>query len=80
MTLFGVGAALVIMGVVIAAMRTLRRGRLSEPGAAAPESPRDTLEPSGSGRRLSLRADLPGIALVVIGGILLLIGAVTNAG
>jgi len=51
-------ALLVIIGVVLTATRTLQRGRLSDP-----EAVRDTLEPKGSGRRLSVKADLPGIAL-----------------
>ena len=39
---------------------------------ADPEAVRDTLEPKGSGRRLSIKADLPGIVLIVIGSVLLL--------
>ena len=76
--LVGLGAVLVVIGVVLMAVSTLRRGRLSEPKARAPESPPDTLEPSGRGRRLSLRADLPGISLVAAGAVLLLIAAATR--
>lgn len=67
MTLVWIGALLVIIGVVLTATRTLRRGRLSDP-----EAVRDTLEPKGSGRRLSIKADLPGIVLIAIGSVLLL--------
>lgn len=66
-----IGALLVITGVVLTATRTLRRGRLSDP-----EAVRDTLEPKGSGRRLSLKADLPGIALIAVGSLLLLAVAI----
>lgn len=78
MGLVGVGALLVILGVVVTAISTLRRGRLSEPRPRAPESPRDTLEPTGRGRRLSLKTDLPGLMLIAIGAILLIASAVTR--
>ena len=71
MTLVWIGALLVIIGVVLTATRTLQRGRLSDP-----EAVRDTLEPKGSGRRLSIKADLPGIVLIAIGSLLLLSVAV----
>jgi hypothetical protein len=67
MMLVWIGALLVIAGVVLTATRTLQRGRLSDP-----EAVRDTLEPKGSGRRLSVKADLPGIVLIAIGSLLLL--------
>ena len=72
--LIGLGALLMLAGVVLTAVSTLRRGKLSEP-RPRPETPRDTLEPRGQGRRLSLRADLPGIALFAAGAVLLLIAA-----
>lgn len=75
MMLVGIGALLVIVGVVMTAISTLRRGRLSEPRAIAPDSPRDTLEPSGRGRRLSVKGDLPWLALMGLGAVLLLVGA-----
>jgi hypothetical protein len=77
MMLVGIGALLVIVGVVVTAISTLRRGRLSEPRAIAPDSPLDTLEPSGRGRRLSVRSDLPGLALMGLGAVLLLVAAAT---
>ena len=67
MMLVWIGALLVIVGVVLTATRTLQRGRLSDP-----EAVRDTLEPKGSGRRFSVKADLPGLALIAIGSLLLL--------
>lgn len=79
MLLITIGALLVIGGVVLAATATLRRGRLSE--AAPPASPetRGTLEPSGRGRRLSLKAGLPGLAFIAVGVLLLFVGTVLQA-
>ena len=77
MMLVGIGALLVIAGVVMTAISTLRRGRLSEPRPIAPDSPRDTLEPSGAGRRLSAKGDLPGLALMGLGAVLLLVASAT---
>ena len=75
MMLVGIGSLMVIGGVVMTAMATLRRGRLSEPPPPRPDSPRDTLEPSGPGRRLSVKGDLPGLALMGLGAVLLLVGS-----
>ncbi len=75
--LIGLGVLLMIIGVVMMAVSTVRRGKLSEPRARA-ESPRDTLEPTGRGRRLSLRADLPGVSMIAAGAVLLLIAAATR--
>jgi hypothetical protein len=33
------------------------------------------LEPPGRGKRLSIKTDLPGIGLMVLGGILIFVGA-----
>jgi hypothetical protein len=71
MILVAFGALLVVCGVVVAAMRTASRGKLSEPHGGA----KGTLEPRGRGDRLSLKADLPGIALVIAGGLLIFAGA-----
>ena len=74
MLLIAIGALLIIVGVVVAANSTLRRGRLSQAEQPISHAPRDTLEPSGQGRRLSLKADLPGLALIAIGVVLLFLG------
>lgn len=66
------GALLVVGGIVLAAARTASRGKLADPHATAPGKRTDTLEPRGRGARLSIKADLPGIALIVIGALLLL--------
>lgn len=72
MALILVGVLLIIAGIVLAANNTIRRGRLSE----APEPvTHDTLEPNGRGRRLSFKPDLPGLALILLGVILMFAGA-----
>jgi hypothetical protein len=76
MTLEVIGAVLMIIGVAMAAVRTAGRGRLSQPNAQTSARP-DTLEPTGKGRRLSLRADLPGLGMVALGAILILAGALS---
>jgi len=75
MLLILLGVALIIGGTVTAATSTLRRGRLSQPPDPAPDAPRDTLEPRGRGRRLDLKADLPGLGLIGLGLILLIAGS-----
>jgi hypothetical protein len=75
MLLIWLGALMVITGIVMATLRTLRRGRLSQPRSLARDAHPDTLEPSGRGDRLSLKADLPGIGLAVIGAVLIFVGA-----
>ena len=68
-----IGALLIIAGVTLAAVRTARRGRLSDL-SPDPQHP-TTLEPQGRGKRLSLKTDLPGIAMVAAGAFILLIYA-----
>ncbi|MGH6659153.1 MAG: hypothetical protein ACREBM_05830 [Sphingomicrobium sp.] len=74
MVLIAIGALLIIIGVVLAATATLRRGRLSQAEQPNTHSPRDSLEPTGPGRRLGLKADLPGLAIIAIGVVLLFLG------
>lgn len=77
MVLVVIGAVLVIVGVAIAAIRTAGGGRLSQPNAAT-SARRGTLEPSGRGRRLSLKADLPGLGMAALGAILIFAGALLS--
>lgn len=74
MLVIAIGALLIIGGVVLAANATLRRGRLSQDEEPNSHAPRDSLEPTGRGRRLSLKADLPGLAMIAVGVILLFLG------
>jgi hypothetical protein len=73
-----IGALLVIVGVALAAVRTAGQGRLSQTGTETSARP-DTLEPTGTGRRLSLRRDLPGLGLAALGAILMVAGALAAA-
>jgi hypothetical protein len=75
MALVLIGVLLIIAGVVLSTLKTLQRGRLSQSRDAESGAPRDTLEPAGRGDRLSLKADLPGIALFAIGAVLIFAGA-----
>ncbi len=74
MLLIVIGALLIVGGVVLAANSTLKRGRLSQAEQPVSNEPRDTLEPKGRGRQLSLKADLPGMALIAVGAVLLFLG------
>lgn len=75
MLLIVLGALLTVAGVVVAAMATIRRGRLSEADPPAAPETRGTLEPLGRGRRLSLKSELPALALIAAGVLLLFVGA-----
>ena len=77
MVLIWLGALCIIAGIVVATLRTLRRGRLSQPRSLNADETPDTLEPSGRGDRLSLGADLPGIGLALLGAVLIFAGALT---
>lgn len=74
MVLVVIGALVVVAGVAMAAIRTAERGRLSEPHVPTSAQP-TTLEPTGQGRRLSFKADLPGLGLIALGLILIFAGA-----
>ena len=75
MLLIVAGALLVVCGMVVATISTLGRGRLSQARQPVTHAPRDTLEPTGKGRRLSLKSDMPGLALILLGALLLFLGA-----
>lgn len=77
MALIWFGALCIVAGVVLATLRTLRRGRLSQPRSLDADKTPDTLEPKGQGDRLSLGADLPGIGLALFGAVLIFVGALT---
>ncbi|TFI59683.1 hypothetical protein E2493_03440 [Sphingomonas parva] len=72
------GALCVIAGIVVAALRTLKRGRLSQPPSLGARDAPETLEPKGRGDRLSLKADIPGLGLALFGAILIFVGALTS--
>ncbi len=76
MVLVVIGALFVIVGVAVAGVRTAGWGRLSQRNAQTSPRP-DTLEPSGKGRRFSLKADLPGLGMAALGAILIFAGALS---
>jgi hypothetical protein len=76
MALVVIGALFVIVGVVMAAVRTVGRGRLSQPNTQTSGRP-NTLEPTGKGRRLSLKVDLLGLGMAALGAILIFAGALS---
>ena len=75
MLLIWLGAFCTVAGVALAALQTLRRGRLSQPRSLNANDKPDTLEPRSQGDRLSLGADLPGIGLALVGAVLIFLGA-----
>jgi len=77
MALVAIGAVFVIVGIALAAVRTAERGRLSLPETQT-SAHADTLEPTGKGRRLSLKADLPGLGMAALGAILIVAGALSS--
>ena len=74
MFLMGLGALLVLGGLLYMARAAIWRGSLSGPGSSRPV--RGTLEPRRRGVGfLGLEANWPGILLMAIGAILLTLGA-----
>jgi hypothetical protein len=71
-----IGALLVIAGFLWTAHTAIFRGELSEPHATAGEKGGVTLEPRQRGLRfLGLRANWPALAMMVVGSLMLLLGA-----
>jgi hypothetical protein len=77
MALVVIGALFVIAGIAMAAVRTAGWGRLSQRNTQTSVRP-NTLEPTGRGRRLSLKADLPGLGMAALGAVLILAGALSG--
>jgi len=74
MVLMGLGALLLIYGILYTARSAIWRGPLSGRDSSRPV--RDTLEPpTRSMRFLGVSANWPGILLMAIGAVLLLSGA-----
>jgi hypothetical protein len=74
MTVILLGALLALGGLVFLVAQPIWRGRLStarRPSAATPEP---SLEPSKPGAGFSFKENWPGLALMVLGGGLLLLG------
>ncbi len=69
------GTLLVVGGLVLLAAPPIWRGRLSGRRAPSPVAG-DTLEPRKPGAGFGLATNWPGLALIVLGAVLLLAGAV----
>ncbi len=68
------GALLIVLGVLYTARQAIQRGRLSDARPTRPGAASDTLEPSGRTTGFGLKANWPGLALIVFGALLLLAG------
>jgi hypothetical protein len=66
------GALFVFAGLLFLATQPMWRGRLS--ALRRPSVPKPTLEPARPGAGFSLKETWPGLALIVLGGVLLLVG------
>jgi len=75
MLVIWLGALLVLGGLLFMAYQPIWRGRLSDAKRKSSELPHDTLEPRRPGAGFGLKANWPGLLLIVLGGILLLVGA-----
>jgi hypothetical protein len=69
------GALFVLCGMLLMAAPPIWRARMTRARPRSSAVPRDTLEPRRPGAGFGLKANWPGLALFVIGGILLLLGA-----
>jgi hypothetical protein len=77
MLLVGLGALLVLCGVVLIAGRLIWAGPLSQARRSRTAVPGATLEPRGQSGIFDIKAQLPGVGLLTIGIIVLLAAAVT---
>ena len=75
MLVIWLGAIFVLGGLLFMAAQPIWRGRLSDAKQTSPGKPRDTLEPRRPGAGFGLKANWPGLVLIVLGGILLLAAA-----
>ena len=69
------GALLVIGGLVFTATQAIRKGRLSAVKRSSTGQPSDTLEPAHNTGGFGLAENWPGLAIIVIGALLLLFGS-----
>lgn len=75
MVLVGLGALLVLCGLVLIAVRIMRAGPMSRAGRSRTAAD-VTLEPQGRSGLFDLKAQAPGIGLLGLGLVLLIAGAV----
>jgi hypothetical protein len=70
------GALLVLGGVVFMGVQPLLRGRLSGGKRLRSGEASNTLEPERPAEGFGIKANWPGVALIALGAVLLLAGAV----
>jgi hypothetical protein len=76
MLVIWLGALLVLGGLLFTVAQPIWRGRLSEARRRRSSAvPTDTLEPRSPGAGFGLKENWPGLVFMVLGGILLLVGA-----
>jgi len=68
------GAVLMFGGLLFVAAQPIFRARLSSVRRTSAATPEPTLEPAKPGAGFSLKEIWPGLAMIVVGGILLLAG------
>jgi hypothetical protein len=76
MPVIWLGALLVLAGIIFMAAQPIRRGRLSGRRSRSETVGANTLEPRMPAAGFDLATNWPGLALVFLGAILLLVGAV----
>jgi hypothetical protein len=74
MVMILLGAFLILAGLLFMATQPIWRGRLSAVRRTPAAAPEPTLEPAKPGAGFSFRENWPGLALMVLGGVLLLLG------
>ena len=75
MLIIWLGALFVLGGLLFMVAQPIWRGRLSDAKRTTPGVPRNPLEPRRPGAGFGLKANWPGLVLIVLGGFLLLSGA-----
>jgi drug/metabolite transporter (DMT)-like permease len=74
-TLIWIGALLIVGGVVFTAIPPIWQGRLSRLRRVHARRPSNTLEPEKPGKGFDLQTNWPGLAMLVLGAVLMLVGA-----
>jgi hypothetical protein len=75
MLVIWLGASFILIGLLFMVAQPIWRGRLSGRRSRSDVVAANTLEPRKPGAGFGLAANWPGLALVVLGAILLLVGA-----
>jgi len=75
MVVIWLGVLFVFGGMVFLMYQPIWGGPRGDAERTTPEAPSDTLEPPESGAGFGLKANWPGLVLILLGSILLLVGA-----